>query len=116
MSKLQKSDRELLFVRIEAYKAWIAQIEKDLQFDWGESSKSIQTWEEIIQVISDRLQDLERESRLSEILYQVDLNEVQLRAEMMSGKWDSWLKLLATKVAEREALKVIFRFQYAGKW
>ena len=114
MNQLANNDRELLFSRKEAYHAWIAQIEKDLHFTF-EPEEEV-NWNQIIEQLVSRLDELEKESRLSEILYQVDLNEAQLHTEMSSGKWTSWLGMLAHKVAEREAVKVIFRLQYAGKW
>lgn len=94
---------------------WLAQVAKDLQMNWEKEGDS-SSWEVILEQIERRLMELEKEGRLSAILYQVDLNEFKLREDMDSGKWDSWWSLLAQRVAEREAIKVIFRYQYAGKW
>lgn len=116
MKSLARSDRELLFSRINAYRLWLAQIEKDLQFEFDQPSSGVLPWLDVIHQLSHRLIELEEEGRLSETLYQVDVNEGQLRLEMNSGDWNSWTDLLAHKVAEREAVKVIFRLQYAGEW
>lgn len=116
MKSLAKSDRELLFARMNAYRLWLLQMEKDLHFEFNQPASGVIPWLEIIQQLAHRLIELDEEGRLSETLYQVDVHEGQLRSEMNSGNWNSWTDLLAHKVAEREAVKVIFRLQYAGEW
>lgn len=114
--ELSTYDAGLITSNAELHRAWIQQIEKDLGEELHINSPQA-TWDEVCSSILKILHDQFdiSEGRVPELLYRIDIFEAKLRREMLSGKWESWHALLAHSIAEREALKVIFRFRYAGK-
>ncbi|GGH70901.1 hypothetical protein [Phaeocystidibacter marisrubri] len=114
--ELSKYESELVASNAELHRAWIEQIEKDLGEQLPLTSPQA-SWKKVCEVILRVLQsqfDISQ-GRVPELLYRIDISEAKLRREMMSGKWNSWHELLAHSIAEREALKVIFRFRFSGK-
>lgn len=115
MKELAKSDRDLLLSKEAILNAWIAQMEKDLNFSLNHSGSHANLWQEILALVAERLAELERQGTLSAALYQIDVSEAELYSEMQSGEWASWTELFAQRVMEREGIKVIFRYQYSNR-
>lgn len=117
MSELTKSQHGLLVDRSDVREAWIAQLEKDLQIELTGKVESTVSFGELAMHIEEVLSQKFglSEADLPELLYRIDLNENQLRLEMREGKFQRWFELLSHAILIREAQKVIFRFQYAGK-
>ncbi|NVK27831.1 MAG: hypothetical protein HWE14_07290 [Flavobacteriia bacterium] len=113
---ITSEQRELLFRREDVFKAWLDQISKDLGEDLFEKRERL-SWPVVVELIQNHLLSTYRlmSGEIPELLYRIDLNEGELRAEMQTGNWPDWYQLLANCIAEREAQKVIFRFQYSGK-
>lgn len=115
-NELSISDKELLKSNAELKKAWVLQIEKDLGATLHLSA-TLPDWQEVVENIQRILGEkfTISEGQVPELLYRIDISENRLQAEMQSGKWRDWHELLAYAIAEREALKVIFRFTYTPK-
>lgn len=113
---IHRDQRELLTRREDVFHAWLDQISKDLGERIFEDVMP-KTWEVVVHKIQKHLANTYQitAGEIPELLYRIDLSEAKLREDMERGGWSDWYELLAHRIAEREAQKVIFRFQYSGK-
>lgn len=95
-----------------------AQIAKDLDFDEHWLNGEPHTADFIKISLQKKLSELLSEgssAHIQQLLYRVDVNEVQLSREMERGSRASLAKLLAELIVKRELQKVIVRNIYSGK-
>lgn len=116
LNEIQRSDRELYFDQPEFLQAWVAQIEKDMNADLHVDPKVRTDIPIAIKALETALRERfgDGEADLPQLLYKIDLDEGLLHHEMHSNRWESWFQMLAHKIAEREAKKVIFRWRFSS--
>lgn len=115
MNTLTRAQQNLILNREEVTRAWIAQIRKDLGMQSGNDPDPL--WNEVRAWVESYLDDRFGRSQegVPDLLYRIDLDETALPGEMASGEWSSYHLLLAEMIMRREAVKVLFRFQYSGR-
>lgn len=98
-------------------KKTLLQIEKDFSLQGIEISIQDEelTYNQLVNVISESLKDLQERShsKLQPLLYQLDISEKFVREEVLSKKQEEHSALLADAVIKRCFAKVVFRKKYS---
>lgn len=111
--QLEHRDAELIRTNEELQRAWVDQINKDVGSDLFFSGSFESVREDLKVYLDTHFTPVE--GQIPELLYRIDLSEMNVLKEMNSGNWGDWHELLAHAIAVREAVKVVFRFQYSGR-
>lgn len=108
--------RELVIQRPDVKEAWRLQIEKDLESALEMDAFERASWRDVVEAIAIVLRrDYNQSQLMLDLLYKIDVVEGAVRSDLQSESEEDEYLRIARRIAEREAVKVIFRFQYAGK-
>lgn len=113
---LKPEDKRLIQQMEEVRDALTRQLEKDLGAELRPVSPGA-FWEDTIASVWEYLEGRFglSDADLPQLLYTIDVDQSDLQRDMASGRWDSWYALLAERIVEREATKVLLRLRLAGR-